>query len=233
MRIHRLRGLFLEIDVGGDGLGDPRHALVEVPPLGVDGAHAWIDGATVRLDALADAGVEALKMVEARLDLRPEEADDGHLVAAPEAPADLGEYVSMRWVSWSRIGSGRTSWAARRTSRASASWARRSAWMARGPLRGRAADIGDRVERIDVGKYDGLHLRRRGGRIQHGALEAVEDRLAEAPLDDGMDGRALLLDERLHPHVQLVRAALDGHGKERQDLLDSRLLQRVEIPGPG
>ncbi len=41
-----------------------------------------------------------------------------------------GEYVSMRWVSWSRIGNGRASWAARRTSRASASWARRSAWMA-------------------------------------------------------------------------------------------------------
>src|SRR6185369_16415602 len=76
VRIHGLRGLFLEIDVGGDGLGDPRHALVEVPPLGVDGAHTWIDGATVCLDALEDASVEALKMVEARLYLRPEEADD-------------------------------------------------------------------------------------------------------------------------------------------------------------
>jgi hypothetical protein len=48
-----------------------------------------------------------------------------------------------------------------------------------------------------------------------------------------MDGRALLLDERLHPHVQLVRAALDGHGKERQHLVDSRRLQRVEITGAG
>src|SRR4030095_15313535 len=61
VRIHRLRGLFLEIDVRGDSLGDPGHALVEVPALGVDSAHAWIDGASIRLDALADAGAEALK----------------------------------------------------------------------------------------------------------------------------------------------------------------------------
>jgi hypothetical protein len=130
VRIHRLSGLFLEIDVRGDGLGDPRHALVEVPPLGVDGAHAWIDGATVRLDALADARVEALKMVEARLDLRPEEADDGHLVAAPEAHADLGrvrvdamgELVENRQRS-DIVGGAEDV-------RASASCARRSAWMA-------------------------------------------------------------------------------------------------------
>ena len=64
------------------------------------------------------------------------------------------------------------------------------------------------------------------------ALELVEDRLAEAPLDHRMDGRALFLDEGLHADVQLVHAALDGHGEQRQHLLDPRRLQRVEIAGP-
>ena len=131
VRVHRLGGLLLEVDVRGDRLGDPGHALVEVPPLGVDGAHPRIDGAPVGLDALADRGAEALEVVEARLDLRPEEAEHGHLVAASGgSPRCRRSSVSMRWVSWSRMGSGRASWAARSTSRARASWARRSAWIA-------------------------------------------------------------------------------------------------------
>ena len=103
-------------------------------------------------------GAEALKVVEARLDLRPEEADDGHLVAAPEAPADLGrvrvdamgELVENR--QRPDIVGGAEDVPGERE------LGEEVGLDARGPLRGRATDVGDRVKRIDVGKYDGLHL---------------------------------------------------------------------------
>ncbi len=61
-------------------------------------------------------------------------------------------------------------------------------------------------------------------------LELVEYRLAKTPLDHRMDGRALLLDEGLHPPLQLVDAALHGHREERQDLVEDGEVSGVEIP---
>jgi hypothetical protein len=98
-----------------------------------------------------------------------------------------------------------------------------------GPLGGRAADVRERVQRIDVLEDDRLQLGRR--RIA-GPLQAVQHRLAEAPLHRGMDGGEPLLDLRLHAGVQLFHAALHGHGEERQHLAERRELGRREVAGP-
>jgi len=47
-----------------------------------------------------------------------------------------------------------------------------------------------------------------------------------------MDRRALLLDEGLDAGVQLLHAALDGHGEERQDLVKLRQVRRVQVARP-
>ena len=230
---HGLGGLILEVDVPGDGLRDERHALVELPTLGVDGADPGIDGAPVRLDALADGGAEGLEMIEEGLDVGPEEADDRHLVARAEAHLAVGD-VGVDAVG-ELVEDGQ-----RPDVVGGAEDLPRQAELGEeigldGPraLGGRPADVRDGVERVDITEHDGLHLGRdRAGRGSL-ALEAVEDRLAEAPLDDGVDGRALLLDEGLDTAVQFVHAALDGHGEERQHLFELGRVERGEVAGIG
>src|SRR5207249_5514580 len=74
-------------------------------------------------------------------------------------------------------------------------------------LRGRAADVRQRVERLDLLEDDRLELGRRGG-LARSPVERLEDRLAEAPLDDRVNRGALLLDEGLHAPVEIVEAPL-------------------------
>ncbi len=95
----------------------------------------------------------------------------------------------------------------------------------------RAADVRQRVERVDVAKDDGLHLG--DGPFAPGArpLDAVEHGAAEAPLDHRVDCCALLLDDRLDAVVQLVHAALHSHREERQDLEQVRRERHAERSG--
>ena len=64
MRAHGLRGLLLEVEIRGDALRDEVHALVEVSALRIDRPDLRIDGASIRLDALADAVAQGLQAVE-------------------------------------------------------------------------------------------------------------------------------------------------------------------------
>src|SRR5262249_17295002 len=92
----------------------------------------------------------------------------------------------------------------------------------------RAADVRQRVERMDVLEDDRLQLESPARGL---TLEAVQHRLAEPPLHDRVDGGELLLDLRLDASVQLLHASLYGHREERQDLMRLGELRGVEIAG--
>ena len=76
----------------------------------------------------------------------------------------------------------------------------------------------------------GCSSRPAGSRVR---LQAVEHGLAEAPLHHRVDRRELLLDLGLNAGVQLFHAALDGHGEERQHLVQLRQVVGVQVARVG
>ena len=96
-----------------------------------------------------------------------------------------------------------------------------------GPVSGGAADVRDRIERVDVAEHDRLHLAR--ALLLASPLHGLQHRLAEAPLHHRVDGGEPLLDEALDARMQLVHAALHRHREERQDLLEPGREQGVEV----
>jgi hypothetical protein len=63
VREHVLGGLLLAVEHGRDGLRDARDALLEQPPLAVDGAQPRVERAPVRVDASAHLAAELAEVV--------------------------------------------------------------------------------------------------------------------------------------------------------------------------
>ena len=91
-------------------------------------------------------------------------------------------------------------------------------------VRRRAADVGEAVERHDAGEHDRLHLSLLG----LVGFEEAEGRRAEAPLDDGVDGRALRFYDGLHMVLLLVEAAPQRRGEDARDFLHLHRVEGVE-----
>src|SRR5437867_6982406 len=228
VREDRLRRLLLQLQVGGDGLGQARHALLEDLALPIDGAHARIERVAVRGHPAGHGRVEAPQPLQQRLDLGPQERHDADLVTSGEMIVDL---LAVLIDPVAKLVERRQ--AARLVGRhhdvAGQPELRQQVGLdgAR-PQGGRAADVRQRVERLDPLEHDRIEL---GGSRITGALQPVEHGLPEPPLDDGMDRGEALLDLRLDPRVELFHAALDGHGEERQHLVQLGQLRSVEVAG--
>ena len=231
MREHALGRLLFQVEIGRDRLRQSVDALFELAPLYVHGAEARVEGVPIGGDALAHERAERLEVREEPLDILAEERHDAHLVAGLQASLDLRrlprdavpelvergqQLLAMRLVDH---GGGE------------AQLAQRVRLDGKRALRGRAADVRQRVERVHVGEDDRrqLHLRVQGPVAA--LLERVEDGAPEAPLHGRMDRGALLLDERLHARVQLLDAALHRHREEGQDLVELRQMERREVTG--
>ena len=235
VRRHALRRLLLEVEVRRHRLRDPRDALLEPPPLGVHGAEPRIERGAVGLDALAHrAGPNDVQVLEQRLDFGAEERGDADLVARsePTGRSDPGDR-RRRYRSSSSAGSAPLTSAPPTTSRARRSCVEQVRLDRERPLGRRAANVGERVERIASAR-----TRSRPSRssvivraVPGVALDAFEHRAPEAPLHRRVDGRALLLDDRLHAVVQLVHAALHGDGEQRQHLPELGQARRIQVAG--
>ena len=226
VREHGLGHLLLGIEVGGDRLVDGRHALLVVLALPVDRAHLRIQGGPVRLHALAHGGAEVRDVLEERLHVLAEEGEDAHLVAGVEVGLDVGDLLVDAVVQL--VEDGQTLGLARSLHdlAGQAEVGAQVGLDGHVALGRRAADVAGPVQGIDVPEHDGLDLRH--GPVRP-ALDGVEHGLAEAPLDRGVDGRALLLDDRLHPRLQLLQAAPHGHGEERQHLAELERGEGIEV----
>src|SRR6266542_7007924 len=233
VREHLLGGLFLPVQQGRYGLRDARHAVLEEPALAVDGAQARIERAPIRLDAGAHLAAELAEVVEQALDMRAQEGDDPHLVARVEIALDLGDVLVDAVAELVERGQ-----RPRLTGRVDGGGGETELGQHIGldgeaPLHRRATDIGEPVQGVYALEDDRLHLGVDAESASPVPFEAVEHRLAEAPLDRRVDRRALLLDEGLDARVQLLHAALNSHGEQRQHFLELEKMRRVQVAGVG
>src|SRR5437667_10802052 len=232
VRKHPLSRLLLEVEVRGDRVGDPRHALLEQLSPRVDRAEARVERGAIGFDPLPDRRAEPLEMIEEALDVGPEERDNADLVARIQVLLDLGrvlvhpvEQLVERGQPLRRVG-GLDHVPPEPELRQHVGLDREAA-LDRG-----AAYVREGVEGVDALEDDRLELAAGLG-ARGVALDGREHRLAETPLHDGVDGRALLLDERLDPGVQLLHAPLHGHREEGQDLVKLWQVRHVQIAGMG
>ena len=229
VRAHGLRRLLLEVEVGGDGVGHARHALLEQPPPIVDGGAPRVERGPVRVHARANGRPELLEVVEQALDVAAQERDHADLVARAQAALDLrgvavhavAQLVERRQRARPVRG---VQHLAREPELAQEVGLDRERALRRG-----APDVRERVERVDALEDDRLDLRRAA--LRGAALDAPQHGPAEPPLHDGVDRGAPLLDERLDAPVQLLHAPLDGHREQGQDLGELRQVRRVEVAG--
>ena len=228
--IHGLGGLVLEVEAGGDRLGDAGDAVLEHLAALVDDSTLGIECGAVRLDPLLHFGAESLQVVEHRFDVGPQASGDADLGAGRQLAFHLGDGLLDPIEQLVERGQLPGAVSGLDDVAGQAELSQQVALNGERSLDRRAANVGERIERIDVREHDGLQLERRGGRLR---LQAVEHGLAEAPLHHRVDRGELLLDLGLNAGVQLVHAALDGHGEERQHLAQLRQVVRVEVPRIG
>jgi len=184
----------------------------------------------IGLDLRARVGAEALQVVEQGLDLVSEERDDRHLGPRIEAHLDLGDALVGAVGQLVESGQGPRVVGHAQNIPGEGELGEQVRLDREGALRRRAANVRQAVEWVDVTEDDRLHLEGRPGPGPL-ALDAVEHRFAESPLHRGVDRRALLLDERLDPAVQLLLAPLHRHREERHHLLELREVRGVQVAG--
>ena len=198
----------------------------------VDGAQPNVEAGPVRGDPLADAGAERGEMIQQALDLGPQEGDNPDLVARVERAFDLGDAVVD---PISELVQGRQGLRLARGldhRLCEAKLGEKIGLDRLPPLRGRAADVREAVERVHPLEDDRLQLGQ-GGRGAPLPLEAVEHGPPESPLDGGVNRGALLVDDGLDAAVQLLHAPLDRHGEQGQHFLELGEVGRVQIPDAG
>src|SRR5215470_3780751 len=89
VREHPLRCLFLEVQVRGDALGDPRDALLEQAAAVVHGTEPNVETLPVGRDPFAGPGAKGPEMIQQALNLAAEEGDDPDFVARGQCALDL------------------------------------------------------------------------------------------------------------------------------------------------
>src|SRR5215470_13781771 len=230
VREHPLRCLFLQVQVRGGALGDPRHALLEQAAAVVDGTESTIETLPVRRDPFAGPGAKGPEMIQQALNLAAEESDDPDFVAGGQGALDLRRPMidPVRELIEGRQGS--------RFSRAldhrlrEAKLGDQVGLNSLGSLRRRSADVREPIEGVDALEDDGLELRG-AARAVPMPLEAVEHGAPESPLDRGVDRRALLVDNRLDAAVELLHAPLHGHREQWKHFLQPGQVGGIQVAG--
>ena len=215
VRVHRLGGLLLEVEVGRDRLGDAGHALLEEPPPRVDRAELRVERGAVGRHPLAHRHAELLEGVELTLDVGAEETDDPDLVTRSQVLLDPGD-VLVQTVA-QLVERGEVAGLVRGLHHVlrEVELGQEVGLDGEAPLRRGAADVRERIERIHALEDDRLEL---DAALRAGLgllLDALEHGLAEPPLHHRVDRRALLLDDGLDAVVQLLHAPLHRHREER------------------
>src|SRR2546422_7187834 len=158
VREHGLRGQLLAVEVRGDRLGDASDALLEELSPAVDYAESRVQCAAGQRDPRAHVGAGLAQLVEQALDVRAQEPHEAGLVTGVEAPVDLcdalvdaeAELVERR--ERLRFAGGAQNVGGE------AELGEEVGLDSHATLGGRAADVGQAVQRVDVLEHDRLHL---------------------------------------------------------------------------
>ena len=192
----------------------------------VDHAAQRVERGPIRLDASLHVTTEGQQVLEQPFDIRPQGADHADLVAGGHIAVDAGDVLidSKQQLTQcgqcSRLVGGLDNLAGK------AELGQEVGLDGERSLGRRAADVGKRVERIDVREQDRVEIKARG---IAGGLQAVQHRLAEPPLHHRMDRGESLLDLGLDARIQLFHAALDRHREQRQHLVELRQMVGVQV----
>ncbi len=81
MRKHGLRLVLFAVEVGGQGLIDQHHAVIELLAAPIQRAHGRLHGGPVSLDLLVHFGAEGPQVTEQRFDISMQKLQDRELIA--------------------------------------------------------------------------------------------------------------------------------------------------------
>ena len=206
--------VLLLVQERGDGLVDEPEAFLKFPAAAVDGPGLGVEAVPVGGDFLLHLGGEGLQLLEHGLDHLLDKIGLGGFVPGVEAGIKARDVLVDAVAEGGQDGQGPVLIGQLENLFDGLEVVDEVVFDGVVPVIAGGPDVGDPEQGVDIFKKDGLEARH----VLSFVLDVVQGGLLEAPLHRGVDGGALFLDDGLDALVELLQAAVQGHGKERQHL---------------